>query len=417
MLGSALGLLAATYVLSGLRETPPGTPIVRTHAATRASPRVRLAEPPPMVEPLELLEMTPERAREINAAVPFIPGPISPARPFRFAGSDADRERAALCLTSAALYEAGDDPVGQRAVVQVVLNRLRHPAYPKTICGVVFQGSERKTGCQFTFTCDGALARRPLMPMWDRARKIAEAALDGAVAKVVGTATHYHTDWVVPYWSASLDKIAAVHTHLFFRWRGGWGLNGAFTGRYAGGEVLDRRLREFATPGTLDEVESEPLVDGEPVPAEPVPARAALQVAGVEPRALRGSIVRLADEQAGEFGLQLDPAAFSGDFALTALALCARRPACLVAGWAEPRLIPAKLPIPRQSLQTVSFLYRKVAGSDREQVLWNCRHTPRPSPAQCLPGTAPVAPAGPARLSPEVKAPTATGEAASMEVR
>ncbi|MGJ3626051.1 cell wall hydrolase [Sphingomonas sp. MMS24-JH45] len=96
--------------------------------------------------------------------------------------------------------------------MQVVLNRLRHPAFPKTVCGVVFQGAERSTGCQFTFTCDGALARQPSPLAWDRARKVAAAALAGAVYRPVGYATHYHTDWVVPYWSEPRQDRRGPHT-------------------------------------------------------------------------------------------------------------------------------------------------------------------------------------------------------------
>ncbi|MDE8453312.1 cell wall hydrolase, partial [Klebsiella pneumoniae] len=93
------------------------------------------------------------------ASVPFVEGPNPAARPFRLPGDAPQQARAIDCMAAAVLYEAGDDPVGQRAVAQVVINRVRHPAFPKTICGVVFQGSERPTGCQFTFTCDGALVR------------------------------------------------------------------------------------------------------------------------------------------------------------------------------------------------------------------------------------------------------------------
>src|SRR3546814_109789 len=127
--------------------------------------------------------------------------PIYPAaRPFIFSGSPVDLARATDCLAAAQLYEAGDDAVGERAVAQVVLNRVRHPAFPKTVCGVVFQGQERATGCQFTFTCDGALARAPTQAAWERARDIARSALAGKVYRPVGYATHYHTDWVGPYW-------------------------------------------------------------------------------------------------------------------------------------------------------------------------------------------------------------------------
>jgi hypothetical protein len=375
---------------------------LRWHVAPQASARPaagkvrparpRPTEPPPAIEPLVLLEMTPDRARAINAAIPFIAGRIAPARPFLLAGTPADRESALTCLAAAVWYEAGDDPVGQRAVAQVVLNRVRHPAYPKTVCGVVFQGSERQTGCQFTFTCDGAMIRTPSAEAWQRARGIAEKALNGAVEKVVGTATHYHTDWVVPYWSGSLDKIAEVHTHLFFRWPGWWGQPGAFSGRYAGGEVLDPRLVKLAgsaaTPQDGLSVTAESLAMQAIVEEGPAPTnRPALSVPGVPPAALKGNIVRLANDSGTEFGLELDPRAFPGSYAIVAYSLCKAQPACIVAGWLRPELIPAALPVPLPALRTVSFLYRKNVDAGRDQSYWNCRQLARADPAQCLPGT------------------------------
>ncbi|MEC3909832.1 cell wall hydrolase [Sphingobium sp. CR2-8] len=120
-------------------------------------------------------------------------------------------------LAPAVYYEAVNDPVGQSAVAQVIINRMRHPAFPKTLCGVVLQGWERSTGCQFTFTRDGAMNRKPPLAAWLNAKAVANAAMASAVFGGVGLATHYHTDWVVPYWSSSLEKIAQVGTHLFFR--------------------------------------------------------------------------------------------------------------------------------------------------------------------------------------------------------
>lgn len=163
--------------------------------------------------------LTKDEARAINDAVPFAEGPVKPARRYIFDGSPAARLQAADCLATAALYEAGGDERGQRAVMQVVLNRLRHRGYPKTVCGVVYQGSSRRTGCQFTFTCDGSLQRRTIRNGWAVARQRARLALDGHVFNDVGTATHYHTDWVVPYWSGSLEKIAQIRTHIFYRSR------------------------------------------------------------------------------------------------------------------------------------------------------------------------------------------------------
>jgi spore germination cell wall hydrolase CwlJ-like protein len=98
----------------------------------------------------------------------------------------------------------------------VILNRVRAPGFAKTVCGVVYQGSNRVTGCQFSFTCDGSLRRRPVHLGWGAARRTARRALAGAVFADVGRATHYHTDWMVPYWRDSLVKIARVGTHLFY---------------------------------------------------------------------------------------------------------------------------------------------------------------------------------------------------------
>src|SRR5687767_10604002 len=185
---------------------------------------------PPKPEPLQFRDVAPQDAVAINAAIPVadLPNPAAKAFLAKFSTTD-DRTRALECLTAAVYYEAAIEPTeGQRAVAQVVLNRVRHPAYPRSVCGVVFQGSERTTGCQFTFTCDGSLRRTPSASGWARARKVAEEALAGKVYAPVGWATHYHTNWVVPYWSSSLVKSANVGTHIFYRWTGGWGRPGAF---------------------------------------------------------------------------------------------------------------------------------------------------------------------------------------------
>jgi hypothetical protein len=161
--------------------------------------------------------LTPEQARAINARVPFVPGPVVPARRFVFHGTPAGKLQAIDCLASAAVYEAGADAESQRAVMQVVLNRVRRAGFPKTVCGVVYDGAERDTGCQFSFTCDGSVDRRPEHDGWAEARLRARQALSGYVFAAIGTATHYHTDWIVPYWSSSLAKVAKVHSHIFYR--------------------------------------------------------------------------------------------------------------------------------------------------------------------------------------------------------
>ena len=143
----------------------------------------------------------------------FAPGQASLA--------ETNRARALTCLAQAISYEAGNETVaGQEAVAQVILNRLRHPAYPKTICGVVYQGSERKTGCQFTFTCDGSLRRARSALGMAQATAIAERVLNGGTSLIVGGATHYHANYVSPYWAPSLVKIASIGAHIFYRMPG-----------------------------------------------------------------------------------------------------------------------------------------------------------------------------------------------------
>ncbi|MBU0668996.1 MAG: cell wall hydrolase [Alphaproteobacteria bacterium] len=163
--------------------------------------------------------------------------PALAARAFQSAGSAVDRARALQCLSMAVYYEAASESYdGQRAVAQVVLNRVAHPAYPASVCGVVFQGSERTTGCQFTFTCDGSLVRQPSRSSWATAQSVALSALSGQVFAPVGTATHYHTHAVNPYWASSLDLIGSIGAHRFYRWKGRAGQVDAFTMSYRGGE-------------------------------------------------------------------------------------------------------------------------------------------------------------------------------------
>lgn len=160
--------------------------------------------------------MTMAEARISNARVPIVASARVSAAPYRFRGGPAERAQAVDCLATAALYEVGDDTRGQRAVIQVILNRARAPGFPRTICGVVYQGFERTTGCQFSFTCDGSIQRRTRHVGWSAARRVAREGLSGRVFADVGRATHYHADWMVPYWRDTMTKVAKVDTHLFY---------------------------------------------------------------------------------------------------------------------------------------------------------------------------------------------------------
>jgi len=247
----------------------PGTTGPAAHAA------------PPAPPPLIMRQLAPDQALKVNAEIPVQAGPNPAARPFAFRGTDSARAQALQCLASAVYYEAGNqDENGGRAVAQVVLNRVRHPAFPASVCGVVYQGSTRTTGCQFTFTCDGSLNRTPTAEGWRRAYKIAEDALSGYVYAPVGWATHYHADYVVPYWASSMAKNAVVGAHIFYRWAGGWGQPAVFTHAYAGREPNAAALRTAAL--------AVPHVS--PVPAEGQLAEAIKEIPGAEPLNLSPSM-------------------------------------------------------------------------------------------------------------------------------
>jgi spore germination cell wall hydrolase CwlJ-like protein len=129
-----------------------------------------------------------------------------------------DRARAVQCLATAIAYEAGFEPdAGQQAVAEVILNRVRTPLFPKSVCGVVFAGSERRTGCQFSFTCDGSLRRRMSAAVLARAQGVAEAAIDGRNPQRTGGAAWYHADYVYPYWAPSLVRVVKIGAHIFYR--------------------------------------------------------------------------------------------------------------------------------------------------------------------------------------------------------
>ena len=131
----------------------------------------------------------------------------------------AEREKLELdCLAKAVYYEARSESArGQMAVAEVVMNRVYDTRFPKTVCGVVYQGQTREVGCQFTFTCDGSLHIAPAGPAWDRARDVALHVALGLNKPVTDHATHYHTGYVNPYWSPGMVKTAEVGQHIFYR--------------------------------------------------------------------------------------------------------------------------------------------------------------------------------------------------------
>jgi hypothetical protein len=193
-------------------------------------------------------------AQQRNAEIPVSGLPLEHVSALKWTSVGGSSYATALrCLTQAVYYEAASEPLqGRRAVAQVVLNRVRHPAYPNSVCGVVYQGIERGWGCQFSFVCDGALLRTPSSVLWGQAQGVAQAALTGYVETNVGTATHYHADYVLPKWAFQLAKIQQIGRHIFYRFNGNWGRTTAFNERYSGVEhipminlaALQRKLGE-----------------------------------------------------------------------------------------------------------------------------------------------------------------------------
>ncbi len=176
-------------------------------------------------------------AQEKNAAIPLVAARGGQMAPFAGLSRRAPAYQTALhCMTEAIYYEAANESThGKRAVAQVILNRVAHPAYPSSICGVVYQGWSQEV-CQFSYTCDGALAREPISSLWKQSREVAGAALGGYVEESVGSATHYHADYVLPYWAYRLNKVHVEGRHIFYRLPGRAGNPFNFTAAYTGRE-------------------------------------------------------------------------------------------------------------------------------------------------------------------------------------
>ncbi len=264
-------LLGATTLTPG----PPGTSAEDIGAMVQAA-----------LDPNSNPEATP-----FHAPSNFFPGLPAAAYAFR-SRSPEDNQRAALCLTAAIYFEAASEPdEGQRAVAQVILNRVRHPAFPKTVCDVVYQGTERPgVMCQFSYACDGSMARTPSLAGWIRARRVAQLALAGSVYAPVGLATHYHTMAVSPVWDRTMLPTAIVGAHIFYRLPGGAGEPRAFTARYVGREPLPGpRVKLFVPDAPLVMADAGVVVPM-PVPGQWVdpmlaaaPLPAATRVATIAP--------------------------------------------------------------------------------------------------------------------------------------
>lgn len=228
---------------SSLQAAAPVRLAVRpTKAGYAAAGEVSLGEE--AFEESAALSVTPISVPQVNLAG------LRPFRPAILRQTRAQAE-AQACLAEAIYYEArGESLVGQYAVAEVVMNRVRSSAYPDSVCDVVQQGQHLSTGCQFTFTCDGSRTVAPRGPSWDRARLVASQVLMGWTRPLTRRATHYHTDEVNPFWSASLVETTRIGAHIFYRFP---------TRAERERRVLDASLQaaSFAPEVTLPEPEAE----------------------------------------------------------------------------------------------------------------------------------------------------------------
>lgn len=364
-------VLAATAVLAIggpvlLVANPPRIPPpTLVKAPARVVPQAEL----PPVEPVAFQKLSMDDARRWNESIPFSTGPNPPARPFRLGGSVEDQARAIDCMAAAMLYEAGDEPIGQRAVGQVIINRVRHPAYPKSVCGVVFQGQERSTGCQFTFTCDGAIRRAPNPDAWRRAQGIATQALTGSVFAKVGLSTHYHTDWVVPYWSASLDKVARVDTHLFFRWTGWWGTPAAFRRVVSDAEPVIAKLAAYSPTHAL---------------ATALDDAAGLMTEANSVIATGEAGIGVAPSDPNTFLVTLDRKVTADLLPAFAKRACGERDYCKLMGWTDQANTPGRLPLEQGQVATMAFSYLRDRAKGFDKALWNCGVFKRAELRECM---------------------------------
>lgn len=368
---AAGSLVASATVFSLLAAVP--LLVVTIEPATGGQVPSRGIQLPPSVTPPGGLHAPVEHTAWLVSPAPganaLVAKPVE-AMPFHYAGQVDERERAVDCLAAAGWYEAGDDPEGQRSVMQVVLNRLRHPSFPKSVCGVVFQGSERTTGCQFSFTCDGSMHRRfPSVSEWKRARELGRKALDGAVDPDVGQATHYHADYVSPWWSGALQRVTQVGVHIFYRWAGS---QGHLTGVGRTG-VEETALSEASwngerpTPSSMQAPQPSSLAAAVPGAAQPV------AVAELSPNVSHAKL------------LGVDPQAPNGRWAVAALDRCLGEKSCLVMAYAAGDEVSRNANLEPGQMQRPLFLFVRDPASGMDLSLWDCDRVARPDASQCLP--------------------------------
>jgi spore germination cell wall hydrolase CwlJ-like protein len=233
-------LAASAHADAGARPV-----VVPIAAATRASLAIAASQHVLASQDSGLLKLASQvKPAMLHAAA------LQTASPFRLA-NPADTSHDIDCLTAAVYYEArGESREGQAAVAQVVLNRVRSPAFPKTVCGVVYQGAAAH-GCQFSFACDRTVGGRHEAGAWDRARSVAGRALGGYVMSTVAGATHFHVATLGAIWGGSMVRVAQVGQHVFYGF-------GGHRGALAAGPARNSSAADVAAPPKAAQAPEQP---------------------------------------------------------------------------------------------------------------------------------------------------------------
>jgi spore germination cell wall hydrolase CwlJ-like protein len=218
-----------TTAPSSAAASPPQQGSLVTMLPAAIDQRVMQGATPQVARAVALASTTPALADSTPVevvALPAVPNLTNvPAdRPNYAAVIDQDQPaREQRCLAEAIYFEArGESREGQAAVAQVVLNRVSSGLYPATICGVVYQNRDHYEACQFSFACEGRSLRITEPDAWRSAMRIANSVMSGQTYLAeIGDATHYHADYVRPYWSYRLKKMDVIGHHIFYGLRPG----------------------------------------------------------------------------------------------------------------------------------------------------------------------------------------------------
>ena len=194
--------------------------------ATPAVPRaVALGSTTPAAAddlPIEISVIALPRIQSNSSLVARVARPIT--QPDYASLIDTDRAaREQRCLAEAIYFEARSEPeAGQAAVAQVVLNRVNSGLYPSTVCGVVYQNRNRHLACQFSFACEDRSLRITEPDSWRQAVRVARQVTDGTTYLAdIGDATHYHANYVRPFWAKRLKRMDRIGHHIFYKLRPG----------------------------------------------------------------------------------------------------------------------------------------------------------------------------------------------------